>query len=83
MRNLKLWPREKAVARCILSGYSNERMAKELGICRDVVKTYVFNLYNKTGQDDRIGLVTFLLYNPWELAQVMEVDYHVGAALVA
>ena len=41
------------------------------------------HLPEKTGQDDRIGLVTFLLYNPWALAQVMEVDYHVGAALVA
>ena len=72
MRNLKLWPREKATARCILEGYSEACTASQIGVNHETVKMFTQHLYDKTGQDGRIGLVTFLLYNPWALAQVMD-----------
>ena len=72
MRPLHLTPREKATVRCILEGYSEACTASQIGVNHETVKMFTQHLYDKTGQDGRIGLVTFLLYNPWALAQVMD-----------
>ena len=73
MRPLRLTPREKATARCILEGYSEACTASQIGVNHETVKFFTHHLYDKTGQDNRVGLVMFLLHNPWALSQVMEV----------
>ena len=74
MRDLHLCPRERAVARCLLHGWDDALIAKQLGItCGTVKNQYMKSLLNKTGMGTRLELAVFLLRAPWALAQVMEV----------
>ena len=84
MRNLQLTPRECATARCLLHGWSDKRIAAELTISTKTVKRYLWLLGEKTGMNDRLGLVVFFLRVPWALGQVMETpDFEVVPAIGA
>jgi DNA-binding NarL/FixJ family response regulator len=72
MRNLRLTPRECAVARCLMEGWTNARIAAELSLNLETLKSHMYRLFCKCGQDERVNLVVFLLRNDWALAQVME-----------
>ena len=74
MRNLGLTPRERATARCLLEGWDRNEIARQLRVAPGTIKRFSTSVYNKTGQDDQVGLIAFLLWNPWALAQVMECD---------
>lgn len=77
MKNLCLTARERAAARCMLKGWGDAKSSRQLGIAKTTVREYNKKLYDKTGQDGQIGLVTFLLYNPWAMEQVMDIKYDV------
>jgi DNA-binding NarL/FixJ family response regulator len=74
VRDLGLRPRERAVARCMLQAWGNQRVARELGLSVETVKGYVYTLLEKTGQDERVALAVWLLRTPWALGQVMETE---------
>ena len=78
MRDLGLTPRERAVARCTLEGWGEVRTAQQLKVTRGAVKNLAKRACDKMGQDSRLRLIVFLLWNPWALAQVMECEYHEG-----
>ena len=77
MRNLGLTPRECAMARCMLEGWGRRESAQQLHVRQETIKRFSAAVYDKTGQDNQVGLVVFLLSHLWALAQVMEVKYDV------
>lgn len=53
--------REAQVADRIVDGYSNRDIAAELKITHQVVKNYLFKIYNKVGCGSRAELVSMML----------------------
>ncbi len=52
--------REKQVARCVRMGWSNRRIAHELGISECTVKRHVSNILAKSGYESRTQLALAL-----------------------
>jgi DNA-binding NarL/FixJ family response regulator len=54
----KLTSREKQTHQLILNGFSNQRIADELQLSINTVKTHVSKVLLKTGSKNRIELIT-------------------------
>ena len=75
MRDLGLTPKERAVCRCLLEGYTNARIASELGTKYNTVKCHLHRASEKMGHQTALETTLFLIRQPWALAQVMETEY--------
>jgi len=56
-RLYELTSREKDVIRCIYRGLSNKDIGLELKISEGTVKRHIWNIFNKTGADNRTQLI--------------------------
>ncbi len=61
MEDLRLTEREAAVARLLITGASNARIASQLRIAPGTVKKYVDHIYRKLGATNRVTAVKVLL----------------------
>lgn len=57
----QITPREREIHRLIMLGYSNKRIALELGISTETVKKHLNNLFQKTGTANRTELSHYML----------------------
>jgi DNA-binding NarL/FixJ family response regulator len=57
----KLTPRETDVTRCVFKGFTNKEIAGELLISENTVKTFLQQLFRKTGARSRTQLVRLLM----------------------
>lgn len=57
---LKLSPRERQVADCVASGYSNKRIARVLEVTERTVKAHLSNIFQKTPASDRLELALLM-----------------------
>jgi DNA-binding NarL/FixJ family response regulator len=48
--------RELEIARMVATGRSNKEIARELGIAEATIKTHLYNVYQKVGVANRVGL---------------------------
>ena len=53
--------REKEMAGALLKGYSNRRIAEQLGICEKTVEKHLTTLYKKIGAKSRLAAVLWLI----------------------
>ncbi|MEM6431532.1 MAG: LuxR C-terminal-related transcriptional regulator, partial [Deinococcota bacterium] len=49
--------REETVLRCLLAGLSNKRIAQELNVSVNTIKTHTRNIYGKFGVHGRMELM--------------------------
>jgi DNA-binding NarL/FixJ family response regulator len=61
----KLTPRETDVIRCVFRGFTNKEIAAELCISENTVKTFLQQLFRKTGARSRTQLVRLLMQPQW------------------
>ena len=57
---LSLSPREREVAECVASGYSNKRIARQLEVTERTVKAHLSNIFQKTPVSDRLELALLM-----------------------
>lgn len=68
-----LLPRERCVARHMLHGWDFPTIASQLGISVVSVRVHAKRCYEKTGQDNAIGFVLFVLSRLDALHEVFDV----------
>jgi DNA-binding NarL/FixJ family response regulator len=66
-----LTQREWEIARLIAQGWSNKRLAKQLGVCERTIKTHLNNIFRKRGVTNRTQLALLVLraQAPWGSSQ--------------
>lgn len=55
-----LTPRENIIVREIIAGKSNREIARALGVTEGTVKIFVYNIYKKTGINNRMALAALV-----------------------
>ena len=63
---------QRAVARHLLHGWDNERIARELRLTEQAVKNHVHDILASTKTQNRLSAVLFILRKRSALAYVME-----------
>ncbi len=58
-----LTSKERAVARLVMQGYSNDVIAEKLSISKRTVENYMSRIYDKTGCENRFACIEFLREN--------------------
>lgn len=53
--------REEEVARFVAEGLTNREIAEKLHLSEHTVKNYIFNIFEKTGVSNRVGLVLYAM----------------------
>ena len=59
-RELKLAPRQEAIARLILEGKPDKQIAQDLKLAVPTIRTHLTRLYRRLGITDRAELLTFI-----------------------
>lgn len=62
-RKFGLTKRELEVLRCIVSGYTNKEIAKQLILSEDTVKHHVTNIFNKLGVSNRLEVALYAVHH--------------------
>ena len=60
VRELKLAPRQQAIARLILEGKPDKQIARELRLAVSTIRTHLTRLYRRLGISDRAELLVFI-----------------------
>jgi DNA-binding NarL/FixJ family response regulator len=67
--HIRLTPREHEITRHIVSGDTNQVIARRLSVGEDTVKHHLTNIFNKTGLSSRVELALFALHHGLVKAQ--------------
>lgn len=62
-RKFGLTKRELEVLRCIVSGYTNKEIARQLTLSEDTVKHHVTNIFNKLGVSNRLEVALYAVHH--------------------
>ena len=57
IEKIGLTTREKEVYSLIINGYTNEQISGELNIAGSTTKKHIYNIFNKCGVNNRLGLI--------------------------
>ncbi|MHB8302643.1 MAG: response regulator transcription factor [Acidobacteriaceae bacterium] len=74
----RLTPKQIQVIACILNGYQNKDIAKQLGTSEQVIKNHLNVIYDKTGVSDRLGLALFTIHHRTLAIAVAAVGVRMG-----
>lgn len=62
-----LTPREKTIISCLMLGWRNREVARQLSISEQTVKNHLRTVYDKLGVSDRLELVLYVLHQGLQL----------------
>jgi DNA-binding NarL/FixJ family response regulator len=75
-----LSPKELAIIICITQGKRNKEIAHQLGTTEQVIKNYLYKIYNKLGVSDRLELALYSLHHQLHKT-VSNSGFSLGASL--
>jgi DNA-binding NarL/FixJ family response regulator len=62
-RAFGLTPRELAIVRAVVAGYTNQEIAHNLSITENTVKSHLTHIFNKLGASNRVELALFAAHH--------------------
>ena len=61
MRDLGFSPRQEQILACLVRGESDKQIAASIGIATPTVRTHMGRLFEKSGAQDRVELILYLM----------------------